>query len=525
MEAAASLTAEQVTGIFDFDIWKEDRISPNSAFQWLKIFGEIGTEELYNRFKDLDEDYQLAILGPYIRVYDQDEYEKMSDAQQDRVTALPASEFYYEITSADPDIFEGIENLIESTMAHNMAYTISLLAHACYMPPAEQEVLAAQFRKARIEEEGFVSFEESLSSFFSLNLDDKVRQWQPLVLKNGEGLASPASDVRSSGFLAKALAFGAKNKWNRAEVDTLNAGFIFVANNLCAASQIETDDERGLNMIVRQVKAMSGLALEVLSGGDLKLAAVILLKEHPKTLFRSGISLINLMRNQLLKTLGEAGLPEVRTVANLLAQGKFGQALEAIEINWLDSLGLQNLEILKAFFNRYPLRPVKLGCDGQAGGRLMFAPVDSLAALIDLQESLDGCFGLVELMKTAGPLSRNHSLDQSTNTAIVNALSSGIFSCQPISPATLELFCHLGTAEITEKSAKFIRSLKTNLQADEQWSLNAVTKKYHHYTALGSIDALIADLNRKISYVVDLQLSLQTMSARDLSALISIEQI
>jgi hypothetical protein len=525
LEVADKLTSEQVTGIFDFDIWKEDRISPRSAFQWLKIFGEVGTEELYTRFKQLDEDYQLAILGPFVRVYDQEEYERMSDAQQDRLTALPASEFYYEISTADPDIFEGIENLIESTMAHDMAYTISLLAHACFLPPAEQELLAAQFRKARIEEEGFVSFEESLSSFSSINLDEKFRQWHPQMEMASQDLVAFMPNLNKDGFLAKVLAFGRKNKWTLQEIEGLNSGFMFVANNLCAASQIETDDERGLAMIIHQVKSLSGLALEVLSAGDLDRAATILLREHPKTLFRTGMTLINQVRDRLLKTFEEAGLPEARTIANLLTQGKFGRALESVEINWLDSLGLQNLEVLKAFFNRYPLRPSIQKAGAEVDVRMNFAPVDSVAALIDLEQCLDACFGLLDLMKSAAPLAKNRSLDQSTTTAIVNALTAETFSCEPISRQRLEKFCQMSSDELAKMTDKFLTSLKAKLNEDDHWSVQSATKKYIHCNSVGSIDALIADLGRRIQSTVDLRPNLQSLNDRELSTLMIIEQL
>jgi hypothetical protein len=522
LEAVDKLTTEQVTGIFDFDIWKEDRISPKNAFQWLKIFGEVGTEEYYNRFKNLEEEYQLALLGPYIRIYDQEEYERLTDGQQDRLTALPASEFYYEITAADPDVFEGIENLIESTMAHDMQYTISLLAHACFIPPAEQEQMAAQFRKARIEEEGFVSFDESQSSFFSLNIDDKISQWSHLAQRGAHGLVAEAADANKTGFLAKVLTFGHKSRWNSEEVDQLNAGFIFVANNLCAASQVETDDEQSLAMILHQVKSLSGLALEVLSEGDVTRAAEILLKEHPKTLFRTGISLINLSRERVLKTLEDAGLPEARSVSNLLSQGKFGQALETIEINWLDALGLQNLEVLKAFFNRYPLRPVALASDAKAKIRLSFAPIDSVAAMVNLHESLDACFGLVGLLASGSPFAKNRSLDSVINTAIVNVIVEDSFSCQPIGRNQLDRFCAIAIDDIENLSDKFLVALQVKLQENYDWSVHSATIKYLRFSSSDSVAGLIADLRRRIQGLVEIRSGLEFLSSKDLAALITI---
>ncbi|MEZ4742250.1 MAG: DUF6178 family protein [Bdellovibrionota bacterium] len=179
-EVLEAISEEQFTGILDFDTWKEDRLIAKQVFSWLKLYAEISPKELYKRFSSLEEEYQLATLGPYIRIYDQEEYEKMPESFQDRLITLPSNDAYYEITAKDQETFLIIENLIEAIMANNMSYAISLLAHSAYMPPAEQEELLSRFRRSRIEEEGYVSYNESLSIFAPYAFHDltkKIDHW------------------------------------------------------------------------------------------------------------------------------------------------------------------------------------------------------------------------------------------------------------------------------------------------------------------------------------------------------------
>lgn len=518
LEAVEKLSSEQVTGLLDFDAWKEDRLDAKNAFRWLKIFGEVGTEQLYTRFSQLEEEYQLALLCPYIRVYDQAEFDKMSDVQQDSLNTIPGSEFYYAILTTDPDIYQGIEDLIESTMAHNMSYTLSLLAHAAYVPPTEQEALVAQFRKGRIEDEGFVSYEESLSSFFAIDLEDKINQWRRPF--RTDGVIPFRSLEGRGGFLAQVLAYGQSEKWGAGEISRLNSGFIFVANNLCAASQVETDDEAGLQMIVAQVKALSGLALEVLSDGDLERAATILMEEHPKILFRFAVTLVDRVRTHVLKIFHDCGLPESLAVGELIACGKFGQALEAVDINWLDSLGLQNVEFLKGLFNRYPLRPITRDGNLSANTYISFAMIDSVQALLDLQNSLDLSFGILGLMQEGQPLRLHSSFDKSLNTAIIQALITGQFTSHGLTREQIEEFVASKFDSNSTVVETFLDSLRTQLANDDRWSAHSATNQFIYGRGHDSVEGVLALMRAKVGQVIALGEALQLASERDIKLLV-----
>ena len=182
LEVLLHLSEEQLVRIFDYDCWNDGRLAPLKAFRWLTLFKEHGPEELAKRFRELDEEYQLALIGPFVKMYDEDEYEKLSQPEQDSLNRMPCGTLFYRVTSDDPRIEEFITGLFEAIMTGDINYAYAVLTHASFLPPNEQEELIARFRKARLEEDGFVAFEDSLAAFNRLDLDELKRRWSFLLM-------------------------------------------------------------------------------------------------------------------------------------------------------------------------------------------------------------------------------------------------------------------------------------------------------------------------------------------------------
>jgi hypothetical protein len=494
MDALPMLSTEQVTGIMDFGSWRDDRLVAKDAFSWLMKFGAVGTEELYNRFKWLDEEYQLALLGPYIKIYDKEEYDRMPDAMQDRLASLPSTEFYYEICTADPEVYHAVDSIIESAMAHDMAYAISLLSHACYVPPTEQEAQAAQFRKARIEEEGFVTFAESQKAFQPFDCDQKIRQWQSTLASGAFGIAAP-DQTEGGPFLSRVLSYGSRGKWEKTDFARISGGFVLVANHLCAASRVEADDEEGLATILLHVRALCGMGLEVLSGGNIELAATILAIEHPLVLFRSALHLVTNLRIFTLKSLEKAGLLGTKSVEAYLSQGKFGAAIDFIDSNWSDTFDLVEIELLKGLFNRFPVKPSVGVVNGKGYDEVIFAPIDSLTAFRDLLDIIDATLGILGFTDGATlPLAKRRHLDTAVNTGLVNALLSKSFSFAPVSAASLKAFSAMTRDSLEQTLGLFLNDFASQLGLSNQWSSYSALEKYIGAPVHGSIKTVISGL-------------------------------
>ena len=169
LEVLPLLSSEQFVRICDYDIWHEDRLVAKQAFHWLGFYREVSPSQMYERFRQLDEEYQTALLSPYCRVFTDEEYEKMTEEQQDLLYRFPNDGLYYSVNTGDADLHKGICSLIDASMGEDMSYAMTLLSTAAFSPPNEQEELIRQFRNARLEEDGFLSYEESLSYFTPLD--------------------------------------------------------------------------------------------------------------------------------------------------------------------------------------------------------------------------------------------------------------------------------------------------------------------------------------------------------------------
>jgi hypothetical protein len=191
LEVLPLLSADQVARVFDYDVWSEDRLEPLRAARWLNLFKEGGQEELYRRFRDLDEEYQVALLSPLIELYDEEDYERMTQTEQDALNRLPCGTLFYRVKSEDPRLEEFVSAVVEAALAGDMNYAYSLLSHAAYAPPNEAEGLLSQFRRARLEEDGFVTFEESLAAFQPVDSEALKRRWD-FALHRDPAVAAPA---------------------------------------------------------------------------------------------------------------------------------------------------------------------------------------------------------------------------------------------------------------------------------------------------------------------------------------------
>ena len=155
------------------------------TLKWLQLYAEVSPKESFQRFQQLDEEYQIGLLSPYIRCFTQDEYAQMPPEQQDLLSRFPGDAIYYSVNTPDKEIAEGIEQLLSAGMETQMEYVLSLVCHAGYIPPNESELLLTQFRRARLEEDGFVTYEESTELTQELDLEQYYTKWQAFEFESG----------------------------------------------------------------------------------------------------------------------------------------------------------------------------------------------------------------------------------------------------------------------------------------------------------------------------------------------------
>lgn len=407
LELVPHLTREQVVKVFDYEAWDKDRLTLTSAFRWLDIFRSVSKEVLFTKFTDLDEEVQLALLGPHVEYIDEESYEMLSQEQQDTYVQLPCRTAWYRVRSEDPNIRPLIEDLIEGGMGANVAYVYSLLSHAAYVPPSEQEELARQFREARMEEDGFVSWAEAQYLFqfwsgaapmakrYGWESLESILNAQDVDVSNkataGNGLVrSTRSRGRKVDFLTQVLTNLRleTQKHGGPDVNDLVQRTIHLANSVCAAVRITPDQRAAVEMILSRTRGLISLALDVLSGADLDKASAILVKEHPAELFRFAMALADELRAMTIRSLVAAGIRGGDKIERMWRLRRFGALLHYFDVALLPVIGFEGTEVLKGVFNRFPARAVPAAHLPDGERRVVFEGLTRHEDLIVLVQEL-----------------------------------------------------------------------------------------------------------------------------------------
>lgn len=461
LEILPLLSEDQVTRLFDYDTWSGDRLAPLKAVRWLDLFKEVGNEELVRRFRELDEEYQVALLGPFVEMYDEEQYEKMSQEEQDQLHRMPCNTVFYKIKSDDPRITEFITGLLETITTVDINYAYAVLAHSSFMPPNESEAEEARFRKARLEEDGFVTFEESLGAFRRVDLDAVRRRWNFELNRDQAVVAKDGADPRP--FLSRVLSDG--EPFVPEVAGRITQGLAFLGNMLASAVRVEPDDLSGIRSLMQQARALVSLGLDYLAAGDLAVGREILAAEHPQMLFRAGLTLVARLADATLGVLSDHHLPGASKVFEAFTVDKRGVAISHLGRELGPVLGFERAETLKGLIGRLPVRPHTFHPDVDGAERVEFQPLASMAGLKALAGTLDGITGLVHLAALADDDRLvATSLDQRLTTALARVLLGGEFRADPVTEAELKRLAELPQEGVQTLIADFFAGVEGTLR-------------------------------------------------------------
>ncbi|MFK7872114.1 MAG: DUF6178 family protein [Oligoflexales bacterium] len=400
------LTSEQWTRICDYSVWVQDRLHPGAILTWLDLAPKVDRS---SRFLELEEEVQIAMLSGLVRMFEAHELEDMTDEHQDLLTWFPGREAAYQILSDDPQVCRQIHELIDSLMHDNMAYTMSILMNSTWLPPGEQELLAKQFREARVAEDGFVSWDESQRLFVRLS-PESVSGYVSAPMTTSSDLKGWAHKDFLQSFL-KTL-----------DGESL-ASFMLqattLANGLCTASGLEAGDVRGQKRIFRHGMGLVSLGLEQLSHGDFEKAEVFLQKTHLTQWFQVGLWSIGELQDKLLRSMERFGC-DVQKIRRAGHTGRFGVAVTQIEKNFLDFLGHERCEKAKALWNRYPMV-----AEVNEEGQIYFRSLDGLQDYAILAHMVEEWTALLEYIKQSYAGDCLQSLEAIAKDMCLQAMGSG----------------------------------------------------------------------------------------------------
>lgn len=373
----AHVSQEQFTALLDFDVWQGDRVDTTKMSVWLAQIARLGPKELLQKFGDLEEEYQLAYVLGRVELYTEDDLDGIPEEIEQQLIAMPDHKLFYRVKNASDDEVEVVKSVVDAALIHHPEYAYSLLNHGAFMPPEETEHQLLQFRTARMEEHGFVSFGESLQLLNTKGLGDYFDHCQKTYSGQSAESDHGGAAVKSQSltpFLAEVTAAMYHSEgWQPSDIFAWHQRLLWLVNGLSTANRVACYDLKGLKKTMMQVKGVLGLSLDALSHGDVPMALGILKEENVKTLFRYGLAMIEPIQTSLWRVLAQnTSFDPEGKLAKLRAKGQTGvflQQLEAITGSWFD---FEDSKTLLGFFNKIPMVKIAFG------DKLSFEPAASI---------------------------------------------------------------------------------------------------------------------------------------------------
>lgn len=471
------LTMDQYTRLLDYDVWRGDAISTERFYEWLAAYGAVSKDEMARRFIDLEEEYQLSILVGKIRVFDLEGKDSLSQIDQDRLYPMPCNTVFFMILSDREAEVAAIENLIEACIEKNLSYAYALISHAAFHPGLESEELLRQFRNARMSEDGFIPYEESLRLFAPVDLESYLKKWQSLrELYHVDGAVASSEESEKNPYLGVVLKHAQESGWSVDEQFEVHQSILYVANSLCTAVNVEAGDVYGLNRVLEQVRAMVGLGLDYLSGSHKNAALVLLKKVRAQELFRVGTTLVDRIRKAMLQGLESLNVPDIEKVRRNFEARRMGAILLRLDRQYREIFGLEVTEIIKGLFNRFPMCPLLLGKERK--DKVEFVPIDRMRLFYELSALTEGVIAVLHLVGDLAKARRAQgmpSLERMVSTVCVQTLIKGKVCREPLTRQDLQQFLAINPDELDAKVQSLELHLKTFLyEGGQEWAVNQV---------------------------------------------------
>jgi hypothetical protein len=268
----AHASPEQLTSLFDLDVWTRDRVDIPRARTWLAAIVDCyelaGRErgDLTDLMHDMDpEMWTLAITpGTVVIELDAEEDDSLDQAlaELDGLHRYETPDGAFVVGVPDDEVGRLAVRVIDRVYADSLSAGARLVrsVSSALVSPLEEDLL--RWRSGRLAELGFVEWEEAMRLFRPLDRDAAAQSTevtQVFVPDSG-----PVQDLVSwSGaeLLARAM-----ERLSAQEHGLRSRQFLLLVNELMAAQHFDPGDAKAQERAVDQARATVQLGLEMLAG-------------------------------------------------------------------------------------------------------------------------------------------------------------------------------------------------------------------------------------------------------------------
>jgi len=293
LQLLSMASPDQVQHILDLECWHKDNLDALGFAFWIMIMNQAGPEVVMKWFGRADEEFLISALSRFFRVYRTDPDNEGAEPWRDFDNIWTLDNVYY-LHFTDPKLAPTIERMMETVRANEEQKYYGLLDVVDALASPETEARALRLRSARLEDFGFVDWDESLGIYAPLSdrelgelLDAAPRAGQrSMSLERAVAPDYPLTLKEAPGLLGRALALVE----DRVALEDFRLGMATLINRILIADSMDLARLESVESALDKAHSFVEMGLGRFSGGDLEKAGRVLGEINPLLIFRAGFT-------------------------------------------------------------------------------------------------------------------------------------------------------------------------------------------------------------------------------------------
>jgi len=285
-------TKKQITHCLDLDCWKKDRIVPEQIAHWLQFLPIEDYETTEAILGAFDTEVLIVFLQGLIRIHERPEEDELPPYQGEIVETQDRFYIIELLHPAEDPRNVMARAIIKLFQLYGFNFAHSMFEATRWSLTAQLEEQSYQFRKARMEDIGFMDYYDAISIYQPIPKHKK----QPAP-PSGSVLETPLPILqppKAGGLFAKALRTIQEPELQ----ERISFELAYITNKILIAEQADPGNPQAAKQMLRTIQQTLDIGLESLEGNDHLQAAMRLRQHHVEWIFRVGYTHLFTLRSQ-----------------------------------------------------------------------------------------------------------------------------------------------------------------------------------------------------------------------------------
>ena len=304
-DIVAMATPEQFRHFIDMAAWRrsDEGPSPPEIARWLRLAqeGEEGRKAFRHKLAALDVELLTLLLRRELQVHELSEEDRPVPRNPGMAFYTPDRRFLLEFTGSAE--MPTMRQLIEELYAADAFAAGRMIEGTRWEVPTELEETARRWRDGRLRDAGVPAFEEAISFYARPARRESI----PPATAAVQALSAPGRPL-----LDDALALLSGEELERAE-----EAVVYAANAALVANRVALTDPAEVRTQLADARATLSLGLELLSSGDPRRAARLLVERPVREIFQAALGEAYALQARARRIAASARLPQAQSATLL----------------------------------------------------------------------------------------------------------------------------------------------------------------------------------------------------------------